>query len=88
MVILLLFYGLEAFTDALAELLPEAESRTIYQLLDNNAGDELGNLYRDTARRYLVCFLYNGCNSCCRSFAFCYHACINCFTDILSWTAR
>ncbi len=50
------FYGLEALTDALAELLPEAESRTIYQLLDNNAGDELGNLYRDTARRYLVAF--------------------------------
>ena len=49
------FYGLEAFTNALAELLPEAESRTIYQLLDNN-GDELGNLYRDTARRYLVAF--------------------------------
>nr|WP_144054385.1 GTPase [Pleurocapsa sp. PCC 7319] len=50
------FYGLEALTDALAELLPEAESRTIYQLLDNNAGNELGNLYRDTARRYLVAF--------------------------------
>ena len=50
------FYGLEALTDALAELLPEAESRTIYQLLDNNVGNELGNLYRDTARRYLVAF--------------------------------
>ena len=50
------FYGLEALLDALAELLPEAESRTIYQLLDNNAGEELGNLYRDTARRYLVAF--------------------------------
>ena len=50
------FYGLEALTDALADLLPEAESRTIYQLLDNNGGDELGNLYRDTARRYLVAF--------------------------------
>lgn len=50
------FYGLEAFTDALAELLPEAESRTIHQLLDNNASNELGNLYRDTARRYLVAF--------------------------------
>ena len=50
------FYGLSAFTDALAELLPEAESRTIYQLLDNNVGDELGNLYRDTARRYLLAF--------------------------------
>ncbi|MEL6929116.1 MAG: GTPase, partial [Cyanobacteria bacterium J06600_6] len=50
------FYGLSAFTDVLAELLPEAESRTIYQLLDNNVGEELGNLYRDTARRYLVAF--------------------------------
>ena len=50
------FYGLQALTDALAELLPEAESRTIYQLLNNNAGNELGNLYRDTARRYLVAF--------------------------------
>ena len=50
------FYGLSAFTDALAELLPEAESRTIYQLLDNQVSDELGNLYRNTARRYLVAF--------------------------------
>ena len=50
------FYGLEALTDALADLLPEAESRTIYQLLDNTVGEELGNLYRDTARRYLVAF--------------------------------
>lgn len=50
------FYGLAALTDALAELLPEAESRTIYQLLDNNVGNELGSLYRDTARRYLVAF--------------------------------
>lgn len=50
------FYGLEALTDALAELLPEAESRTIYQLLDNSVGNELGNLYRNTARRYLVAF--------------------------------
>ncbi|MGB5634742.1 MAG: 50S ribosome-binding GTPase [Waterburya sp.] len=50
------FYGLESLTDALAELLPEAESRTIYQLLDNSVGGELGNLYRDTARHYLVAF--------------------------------
>ena len=50
------FYGLEALTEALAELLPEAESRAIYQLLDNSVSDELGNLYRDTARRYLVAF--------------------------------
>ncbi|NJO95194.1 MAG: hypothetical protein HC764_03335 [Pleurocapsa sp. CRU_1_2] len=51
-----IFYGLEALTEALAELLPEAESRTIHQLLDNNVSEELGNLYRDTARRYLVAF--------------------------------
>jgi uncharacterized protein (DUF697 family)/lysophospholipase L1-like esterase len=50
------FYGLEAFTEALAELLPEAESKTIYQLLDNSVSEELGSLYRDTARRYLVAF--------------------------------
>ena len=50
------FYGLSALIEALAELLPEAESKTIYQLLDSSFGDELGNLYRDTARRYLVAF--------------------------------
>jgi uncharacterized protein (DUF697 family) len=50
------FYGLEAFTEALADLLPEAESSTIYQLLDKSLNDKLGNLYRDTARRYLVAF--------------------------------
>ncbi|MEO0014954.1 MAG: hypothetical protein RLZZ535_3343 [Cyanobacteriota bacterium] len=50
------FYGLEAFTETLAELLPEAESRTIAQLLDNSMSNELNNLYRDTARRYLVAF--------------------------------
>ncbi|MGL5793455.1 MAG: GTPase family protein [Waterburya sp.] len=50
------FYGLEALAATIAELLPEAESRTIYQLIDNNASEELGNLYRDSARRYLVAF--------------------------------
>ena len=50
------FYGLSALTEALAELLPEAESKTIYQLLDNTVDDELESLYRDTARRYLVAF--------------------------------
>lgn len=50
------FYGLATFTATLAELLPEAESRTIYQLLDNGAETELGNLYRDTARRYILAF--------------------------------
>ena len=50
------FYGLEALRDNLAELLPKAEANTIHQLLDREIGDKLGNLYRDTARRYLVAF--------------------------------
>lgn len=50
------FYGLDALTNALAELLPEAESKAIYQLIDKSVSDELGTLYRNTARRYLVAF--------------------------------
>jgi len=50
------FYGLEALRDTLAELLPEAESRAIYQLLDKESGKEIGNLYRDVARRYILAF--------------------------------
>ncbi|MBD1999616.1 50S ribosome-binding GTPase [Leptolyngbya sp. FACHB-541] len=50
------FYGLESFRDTLADLLPEAEARAIYQLLDKGAGDQIGNLYRDTARRYMLAF--------------------------------
>lgn len=50
------FYGLEALTEALADLLPEAEARTIYQLLDEGAAQQLGNLYRDVARRYMLAF--------------------------------
>ncbi|MEM8832788.1 MAG: GTPase [Cyanobacteria bacterium P01_G01_bin.19] len=50
------FYGLNALTDALAELLPEAESKTIYQLLNQDVSSELGNLYRNAARRYLIAF--------------------------------
>ncbi|OUL23841.1 hypothetical protein BV372_29505 [Nostoc sp. T09] len=51
------FYGLEAFRDNLAELLPEAEARAIYQLLDREeTGKQLGNLYRDTGRRYILPF--------------------------------
>jgi uncharacterized protein (DUF697 family)/predicted GTPase len=42
------FYGLETMRETLAELLPEAESSAIYQLL--------GNLYRDVARRYILPF--------------------------------
>jgi uncharacterized protein (DUF697 family)/GTP-binding protein EngB required for normal cell division len=51
------FYGLEALRDTLADLLPEAEARAMYQLLDREeAGKQLGNLYRDVARRYMLAF--------------------------------
>ena len=50
------FYGLEAFRDSLAELLPEAEARTIHQLLDEEASKQLGNIYRDVGRRYILSF--------------------------------
>ncbi|MGA7937263.1 MAG: 50S ribosome-binding GTPase [Kovacikia sp.] len=50
------FYGQEALVNAIAELLPEAEARTIYQLLDQVAGEQLGNLYREAGRRYIVPF--------------------------------
>lgn len=50
------FYGLEALVSALADLLPEAEARAMQQLLNDGAGQQLGNLYRDTARRYILPF--------------------------------
>ncbi len=50
------FYGLEAFRDTLADLLPEAEARAIHQLLDQEAGAQLGNLYRDVGRHYIGAF--------------------------------
>jgi uncharacterized protein (DUF697 family)/predicted GTPase len=51
------FYGLEALVDGLAELLPEAEARTISQLLtDRDAGKQISDLYRDAARRYILPF--------------------------------
>lgn len=51
------FYGLEALTNTLAELLPEAEAAAIYQLLDREeTSKQLGNLYRDAGRRYMLAF--------------------------------
>ncbi|NEP03047.1 MAG: hypothetical protein F6K58_31240 [Symploca sp. SIO2E9] len=50
------FYGLEAFRDALAQLLPEAEARAIYQLLDQEALKQIGDLYRDAGRHYMLAF--------------------------------
>jgi uncharacterized protein (DUF697 family)/GTP-binding protein EngB required for normal cell division len=51
-------YGLEALRDALAELLPEAEAQTLYRLLDEQeeASQQLGNLYRDVGRHYMSAF--------------------------------
>ena len=51
-----IFYGLEHLVDSLAELLPSAEARTIHQLLDETVDSQLGNLYRDVARRYILAF--------------------------------
>ncbi|AFZ45923.1 hypothetical protein PCC7418_3819 [Halothece sp. PCC 7418] len=50
------FYGLEALRDRLGELLPEAEAKAMYELLDTSVGDKLGNLYRDVGRRYILAF--------------------------------
>ncbi len=54
------FYGLETMRTILADLLPEAESRAMSQLLAagtaTHAGEsnQLGNIYRDVARRYIL----------------------------------
>ncbi|MGI0492198.1 YcjF family protein [Alkalinema pantanalense CENA528] len=51
------FYGLETLVNTLAELLPEAESRAIAQLLDDRSmGNQVGNLYREAARRAILPF--------------------------------
>ncbi|MCY7336752.1 MAG: DUF697 domain-containing protein [Chamaesiphon sp.] len=55
------FYGLETMRETLAELLPEAEARAMSQLLGagTSAHDEqgdIGNIYRDVARRYILPF--------------------------------
>ena len=50
------FYGLENLRDTLADLLPEAEARAIYQLLDETATQQLGTLYKDVGRRYILSF--------------------------------
>ncbi|MDJ0732880.1 MAG: DUF697 domain-containing protein [Nostocaceae cyanobacterium] len=50
------FYGLEALRNTLADLLPEAEARAIHQLLDEETSEEIGNLYRDVGRRYILAF--------------------------------
>jgi uncharacterized protein (DUF697 family) len=52
-----MFYGREAFVEQLSELLPESEARLINQLLVTDiAGTQLGNLYREAGRRYILPF--------------------------------
>lgn len=50
------FYGLEALQDNLAELLPKAEANAMSRLIDKDVTEEIGNLYRDTARHYIMAF--------------------------------
>ena len=52
------FYGQAALRDVLADLLPEAEAKAIYQLIDDQAAAsaQLGTLYRDIGRRYISAF--------------------------------
>ena len=50
------FYGIEAFVDTLAQLLPEAEARVIHQLLDQAVADTVGGLYREAGRHYILPF--------------------------------
>lgn len=52
-----LFYGLEALSSAIETLLPEAEARTIAQLVaDRNLTAPVGDLYREVGRRYILPF--------------------------------
>jgi uncharacterized protein (DUF697 family)/predicted GTPase len=51
------FYGLEAFVEALSALLPDAEAQVIHQLLDQaGVSDRIGDVYRDAGRRYILPF--------------------------------
>ncbi len=52
-----MFYGLEALVENLAHLLPTAEANAIAQLLNDRAtGDQIGTIYREAARRYILPF--------------------------------
>jgi len=50
------FYGLDAFQEAIADLLPEAEARAIRELIAGGAAEQLGSLYREAGRRYILPF--------------------------------
>jgi uncharacterized protein (DUF697 family)/predicted GTPase len=50
------FYGLEGLSQALGELLPKAEAEAVVKLLNDRDTEEIGNLYRTTAHRYILPF--------------------------------
>jgi len=80
------FYGLEALSDALAELLPEAESRAISQLLAQGrrrsaTGESLSGC---RATLYFVIFDY-GSNSGGGTVTFCHNARFNGATSLAGW---
>ncbi len=50
-------YGLDAFVTTIGDLLPEAESRAIAQLVrDREVGTQFSDLYRSVGRRYILPF--------------------------------
>jgi uncharacterized protein (DUF697 family)/predicted GTPase len=52
-----IFYGLETFVEALANLLPNAEAQVIHQLLEQaGVGNQVGHIYREAGRRYILPF--------------------------------
>jgi uncharacterized protein (DUF697 family)/predicted GTPase len=51
------FYGLEPLIHGIADLLPAAEATMLHQILANaEAGTQVGNLYREAGRRYILPF--------------------------------
>lgn len=51
-----MLYGLEQLTEDLSALLPKAEAKALRQLLGDRDTEQIGNLYRSTARRYILPF--------------------------------
>jgi uncharacterized protein (DUF697 family)/predicted GTPase len=50
------FYGLEKLMEDLSALLPKAEAKAMQQLLSDRDTEQIGNIYRTTARRYILPF--------------------------------
>jgi uncharacterized protein (DUF697 family)/predicted GTPase len=50
------FYGLEKLMEDLSALLPKAEAKAMQQLLSDRDTEQIGNIYRTTARRYIAPF--------------------------------